>query len=150
MTLSYYSTVLDHSAADVWAVIRDFGHYAWAGVRGDTIVEDGKSGDAVGAVRSVRTADRHIRQRLLAHSDVERSYTYEFADSAPFPVRGYRATLRVTPVVDGGKAFVEWWASFDCAPDERERWITYFEKGGFAVWLSALRRHLDEASDDGL
>ena len=62
----YYSTVLERSADDVWAVIRDFGNYAWAGVSGETLIEDGELGDAVGAVRSVRTSERHIRQRLLS------------------------------------------------------------------------------------
>ena len=142
MAKSYYSTVLDRSADEVWAVIRDFGNYAWAGVAGETLVEEGKAGDAVGAVRSVRSPGRHIRQRLLAHSDIERCYSYEFAGSVPFPVADYRATLRVTPVVDGDKAFVEWWATFDCSPDERERWTAYFEKEGFAVWLRSLREQL--------
>jgi len=31
-------------------------------------------------------------------------------------VTGFQATLRVTPVVDGNRAFVEWWANFDCEP----------------------------------
>jgi hypothetical protein len=113
---------------------------AWVG--GETIIEHGRAGDAVGAVHRVRTSDRQIRQRLLAHSDLDRWYTYEFADSVPFPVRNYRATLRVTPVIDGGKAFVEWWATFDCTPEELERWTRYFEKEGFATWLAALRDHL--------
>ena len=127
----------------------DFGNYSWAGVVGETSIEDGKRGAAVGAVRSVRTADRHIRQRLLAHSDVERAYSYEFAGAIPFPVRNYRATLRVTPVVEGGRAFVEWWASFDCAPEELEHWAAYFEKDGFAVWLRSLREHVGEGFGRG-
>jgi hypothetical protein len=55
-------------------------------------------------------------------------------------VHGYQATIRVTPVVDGNRAFVEWWATFDCA--EPERWTTYFRDEGFARWLAALRREL--------
>ena len=149
MAKSYYSTVLEGSADAVWAVIRDFGNYAWAGASGETIIEEGRAGDAVGAVRSVRTADRHIRQRLVAHSDVERSYTYEFADNIPFPVRNYRATLCITPVIDGGKAFVEWWATFDCQPEELERWQRYFREDGFAIWLGALRRHFAVVATEG-
>ena len=74
MAKSYYSTVLDRSAEEVWDVIRDFGNYAWAGVTGETIIE--------------------------------------------------------------------WWATFDWSPDERERWTGYFENEGFAVWLRSLREHL--------
>jgi hypothetical protein len=32
MAEAFYSVVLDHPADAVWAMIRPFGHYAWAGV----------------------------------------------------------------------------------------------------------------------
>jgi hypothetical protein len=140
MAEAFYSIVLDHSAADVWSVIRPFGHYAWAGVRGTTIIEDGKASDQVGAVRRVELPGRTIRQLLLAHSDIERSYTYSFDGPPPQPVRDYVATLRVTPVVESGQAFVEWRAKFDCLDAaETDTWIQHFEKKGFAIWLAALR-----------
>jgi hypothetical protein len=142
MARSYYSTVLGHAAADIWAVIRPFDHYAWAGVTGSTIIEDGKAGDQVGAIRRVSLVDTAIRQVLLAHSDPDRSYSYAFCGAPPFPVRNYTATIRVTPVIETNQAFVEWWASFDCAVEEQERWTRYFEKEGFAKWLAALRRFM--------
>jgi hypothetical protein len=40
--------------------------------------------------------------------------------------------------------FVDWRASFDCAPEDRERWLEQFERKGFAVWLDALRRFMDD------
>ena len=142
MARSYTSVVLDHTADEVWAVIRPFDHYAWAGVQGTTVIEDGRAGDAVGAVRRVSVGEKVLRQKLLAHSDVERSYTYAFCDAPPFPVRNYVATLRVTPVTESGQAFVDWWASFDCAAEELEHWTRYFEKDGFATWLAALRQFM--------
>jgi hypothetical protein len=157
MARAYTSVVLDHTADQVWAVIRPFDHYAWAGVQGETFIEEGKAGDQVGAVRRVEMPDRVLRQQLLAHSDAERSYTYCFYDPPPFPVRHYTATIRVTPVTEpvteaqatsatrspaSSQAFVEWWASFDCAEGELERWTQFFEKQGFAVWLGALRRFM--------
>ena len=147
MAKSYFSMVLNHSAEDVWKVIRPFDHYAWAGVPGETTIEEGKAGDQVGAVRRVGTADRTIRQKLLAHSDLERSYTYSLCDPPPFPVRNYVATIRVAPVADERKAFVEWWATFDCAAEEYERWTSYFEKQGFARWLAALRDFMEGRCD---
>ena len=51
MARSYYSVMLYHPADEVWAVIRPFDHYAWAGVESETIIEHGKAGDQVGAVR---------------------------------------------------------------------------------------------------
>jgi len=142
MARSYYSLVLEDSADAVWSVIRPFEHYAWAGVQSETVIEDGKRGDQVGAVRRVTVGARVLRQRLRAHSDLERSYSYEFAEAPPFPVCNYLATLRVTSVVETGGAFVEWWANFDCATDELDRWTTHFEQQGFAVWLAALREFM--------
>jgi Polyketide cyclase / dehydrase and lipid transport len=143
MARAYYSVVLDHPADEVWRVIRRFDHYAWAGVEGETIIEVGKAGDQVGAVRRVALPDRAIRQKLLAHSDIERSYTYLFCEPAPVP--NYVATIRVAPVVESHKAFVEWQASFDCAEEERERWVEHFEQNGFAVWLGALAKFMANA-----
>jgi len=142
MAKSYYSIVLDHTAEEIWAAIRPFDHYAWAGVPSQTTIEDGKRGDQVGAVRRVTMGEKVLRQQLLAHSDLERSYSYEFRDAAPFPVRNYLATLRVTPVVATAQAFIEWWATFDCAAAEVEHWIAHFENNGFAVWLGALREFM--------
>jgi hypothetical protein len=143
MAEAFYSYVLDHPAEAVWAVIRPFGQYEWAGVDAETTIEDGKADDQVGAVRHVVMPGRAIRQKLLAHSDIERSYTYSFLE--PAPVRNYVATIRVTPVAETGQAFVDWRATFDCAPEERERWIEQFEAKGFAVWLAALRRFMAQS-----
>src|SRR5262245_39704183 len=112
MAKSYYSTISEHSADEVWNVIGDFNNYpVWVDGAGESEIESGKSGDSVGAVRNVLYEGRRIRQRLLAMSDVESSQTYEFAGAASVPVQDYRATLRVTQVVDGNRAFVEWWAT---------------------------------------
>jgi hypothetical protein len=145
MAKSYYSIVLNRSADDVWSVIRPFDHYAWAGVEGQTTIEDGKRGDQISAVRRVDLGSRVIRQVLLAHSDTERSYTYAFAGEIPFPVENYEATIRVKPVVETGDAFVEWWATFDCKDaGEVGKWTRYFEQDGFGKWLGALRAFMAE------
>ena len=142
MARSYFSIVLEHGADQVWQVIRPFDHYAWAGVGIDAVIEDGKAGDQVGAVRRVQLPDKKvIRQRLLAHSDISRSYTYAFCDGAPFPVRNYEATIRVSPVTESGAAFVEWSATFDCG-EECEHWTNHFEKESFAKWLGSLRNFM--------
>jgi hypothetical protein len=86
MAKAYYSVMLYHPPQEVWAVIRPFDHYAWAGVESETIIEQGKAGDQVGAVRRVISAGHVIRQVLLAHSDIDRSYTYGFCGAPPFPV----------------------------------------------------------------
>jgi hypothetical protein len=142
MAQSYYSTVFEQSADDVWCVIRDFNNYPiWVDGAGTSHIEDGKTGDTVGAVREVMYQDTRRRQRLLALSDVERAQSYEFAGDTPLPVQNFRASIRVTPIVDGNRAFVEWWATFDCELERREERIAFF-RDAFAGWLESLRRHL--------
>ena len=139
MAKAYYSTVFEQKAADIWKIIRDFNNYP-VGVAGagESEIEDGKSGDTIGAVRNVLYRERRIRQRLLAQSDVERSQTYEFAGAPTLPVTGFQATLRVTPVIDGDRAFVEWWATFDCEVASRDE-LTGTLRGSFEKWLESLR-----------
>ena len=142
MAEAYYSTVFEHSAEGVWRVIRDFNNYpVWVDRAGESEIEEGKTGEAVGAVRNVLYDGLRLRQRLLALSDVERAQTYAFAEEAAAPVANYRATLRVTPIIDGDRAFVEWWASFDCEPSSVPARCDFF-RDAFAGWLGSLRRHL--------
>ena len=144
MAKAYYSVVLDHPADQVWAAIRRFDRYAWAGVESETRIEEDRAGDQVGAVRRIVLVDGAVRRQMLrAHSDVERSYSYTLCDPPYLPVQDFLATIRVTPVVETNQAFVEWGATFDCAAEERRRWVYWFETQGFAVWLAALRRYMD-------
>ena len=143
MTTSYCSTVLQHPADRVWAVLRDFNGLAtwFSGAVSESHIEDGLSGLTIGAVRSFQMGDSRIRERLRALSDIDRSYSYEFCEPAPFPVTGYLATVKVTPVSDAGHALVEWWADFDCAPDERGHWKGFFAGEVFAPALGGLREY---------
>ncbi len=146
MACAYYSTVFTQSADEIWNVIRDFNNYpVWVDGSGESEIEHGKSGDAVGAVRNVLYQGKRIRQTLLALSDIDRAQTYAFCGEAPMPVRDYRATLRVAPVTDGGRGFVEWSATFDCLPERQDEWVLFFADA-FGRWLESLRRHLDGRS----
>ena len=143
MAKAYYSTVFEQPAQDIWKIIRDFNNYpVWVGGAGESRIEDGKSGDTVGAIRNVLYQEQRIRQRLLAQSDVERSQTYEFCDAPTLPVTGFRATLRVTPVVDRDRAFVEWWADFDCEPVQIAE-FTETLRFRFGKWLESLRQTME-------
>jgi hypothetical protein len=143
MAKSYYSTVFEQSADEVWRVIRDFNNYPiWVDGAGESEIEGGRSGDAVGAVRNVLYNGNRRRQKLLALSDIERSQVYAFDGAAPMPVWNFQATIRVTPVVDGDRAFVEWFASFDCGAEDYDERVAFF-RDAFAGWLGSLRRHLD-------
>ena len=150
MAKAYFSTVLDRPAEAVWALVRDFNDYPrYIDGVDQSVIEDKKSGDSVGAVRSFRYGGEWIRQRLVALSDADRSFTYAgfepfrfpSTDGTPNPLTpiDYVGTLRVTPVVDGDRAFVEWWLTFDCLPDERERWNSFLVNA-ISQWVASLER----------
>ena len=136
--------MIDAPADAVWARIRDFNGLAdWhPEVIATSEIEDGKAGDPVGGVRSFTLQDgTHLREKLLAHSDETRSYTYDF-QKTPFDVDNYRATIRVTPVTDGNAAFVEWWTTFDCDRDQQEHWTGFFANEIFQDGFDALKKRM--------
>lgn len=53
MANSYFSTVFEQSASQVWSAIRDFGEYQWAGTEYQARIDGGRPGDAVGSVRII-------------------------------------------------------------------------------------------------
>jgi hypothetical protein len=132
------------SADLVWATIRDFNALPkWHPDIAESEVEDGRSADSVGCVRNFVLRDgRRIREKLLALSDKDRSYTYDF-QTWPFPVTNYEATIRVTPVDNPGGAFVEWWATFDSDLDVQQQLIGGFRDGVFTKGLAALKAALE-------
>ncbi len=140
MAKAYYSTVFDASAAEVWQIVRDFNNYpVWVDGAGTSEIEAGKSGDTVGAVRRVLYQGRTIRQRLVAQSDRDRTQVYEFVGPVYRPISDFQGTIRITPIVDGDRSFVEWWATFDSEPDRRDEQISSLQTA-FATWLGSLRR----------
>ena len=58
---------------------------------------------------------------------------------------GFEATLRVTPVIDGDRSFVEWWANFDCEATRRDELIEIL-RGWFEKWLQSLRESMGSPS----
>lgn len=101
----------------------------------------GRKGRGPGERRSELHADRrtHLREQLLEHSDLQRSYTYDF-QKTPFDVDNYCATIRVTPVSDGNRSFVEWWTTFDCDRDQQAHWTDFFANQVFQGGFEALKQ----------
>ena len=79
-----------------------------------------------------------VAERLLTLDDAGRSYTYEFTDAGPFPVRSYRSTISVAPVTATGQAFVEWSAWFDADAGDEAQLTTTFADVVFAAGIAAL------------
>ena len=86
MITAFYSTVLDHPLDRVWALVRDFNNYPRYidGVI-ESVIEDYKRGDEVGAVRRFNYQGNWIRQRLVRHSDEQHLLTYAGIDPLAFP-----------------------------------------------------------------
>lgn len=151
MHKAYYSSVLNHPVDEVWSLIGDFNNYPRyiEGVT-ESVIEDDKCGDEVGAVRRFRYAGEWMRQRLAAHSDTDRSFTYAGMEQFHFPAKegagipapvDYEGTLRLAPIVDGDRTFVEWSVAFEGSPNEAAQWTALLLEL-IPQWVGSLRRTL--------
>ena len=137
----YTSSVIDASADTVWSRIRDFNALPeWHPAIVDSRIENGQPSDRVGCIRHFHTREGEtFREKLLALSDYEYSCTYEILES-PMDVEHYVATIKLTPVTDGGRCFAEWSAEFDCAPDRERELGARIGQGVFQAGFDALKR----------
>jgi hypothetical protein len=55
-------------------------------------------------------------------------------------VENYVATLRLTPVTDGQRTFLEWTAEFDCAPEREAELVSNIATAVFQGGFDALKR----------
>ena len=138
----FVSSVLDAPVDRVWARIRDFNALPrWHPRIAESQIEDGLPSDKVGCVRSFRlqNGDR-IRERLLGLSDHDLFCTYAILES-PMPLENYVATIRLTPISDGDRTFIEWTAEFDCAPEAEDELVTGIGRDVFQGGFDSLKRH---------
>lgn len=142
----YVSAVINAPAARVWERVRDFnGMPRWHPRIRESRIENGEPADRIGCVRDFRlqNGDR-LREKLLGLSDYDMFQTYSILES-PMPLTDYIATLRVTPVTDGDRAFVEWTAEFECAEDAAAGLTTGIGGDVFQGGFDALKRHFGSA-----
>lgn len=142
MVQVYASSVIDASADNVWSRIRDFnGMPLWHPAIANSRIENSQPPDRVGCIRHFHLRDGGaIRERLLALSDYDYSCSYEILES-PMGVERYVATLKLTPVTDGGRCFAEWSAEFECAPGREQELSELIGGGVFQGGFDALKRH---------
>jgi Polyketide cyclase / dehydrase and lipid transport len=141
MARVYVSSVINAPAAKVWARVRDFnGLPNWHPRIADSRIENGEPADKVGCIRNftLRSGDK-LREQLLGLSDFDMFCTYAILDS-PMPLTNYVATLRLTPITDQERTFVEWSADFDCAPDKEAELVGGIGTGVFQGGFDALKR----------
>jgi hypothetical protein len=138
----FASSVIDAPAARVWERVRDFnGLPRWHPRIRESRIENGEPPDKVGCVRdfNLQNGDR-IRERLLGLSDYDMFCTYTILES-PMPLTGYIATLRLTPVSDGNRTFIEWTAEFECEDGVADELATGIGTNVFQAGFDALKRH---------
>jgi hypothetical protein len=142
MVRIYVSSVVEASADNVWARIRDFNALPlWHPAIADSRIENQEPSDRVGCIRHFHTRDGGlIRERLLALSDYDYSCTYEILES-PMGVTNYVATLELTPVTDGTRSFIEWSAEFECDEGRENELTQLIGQGVFQAGFDALKRH---------
>jgi hypothetical protein len=138
----FVSSVITAPAAEVWQRVRDFNALPrWHPRIRESRIEEGLPSDKVGCVRDFRlqNGDR-IREKLLGLSDYDMFCTYAILES-PMPLTDYVATLRLTPITDGERTFVEWTAEFECAEDVAEDLVNGIGSDVFQSGFDALKRH---------
>ncbi|WP_108883194.1 SRPBCC family protein [Anderseniella sp. Alg231-50] len=142
MARVYVSSVIAAPATKVWERVRDFnGLPRWHPRIADSQIENGEPSDKVGCIRNFRLQNGdQIREQLLALSDYDTFCTYSILES-PMPIENYVATLRLTPVSDGDRCFVEWSAEFDCSPDVEADVSNGIATNVFQGGFDALKRH---------
>jgi len=95
--------------ADVlWRLVASFGDTSWmpAGTRATVV------GAGPGMERRIAAGpDRVITERLESLDEASRTLTYTIPENVPFPVKDYRATMRVRAKGSGSE--LDWSASFE-------------------------------------
>jgi Polyketide cyclase / dehydrase and lipid transport len=141
MARVYISSIIDAPATKVWEKVRDFNALPrWHPRIRESRIENGEPSDKVGCIRDfhLQNGDR-IRERLLGLSDYDMFCTYAILES-PMPLTDYIATLRLTPVTDGDKTFIEWTAEFECAPEAAADLVTGIGTNVFQAGFDSLKR----------
>ncbi len=142
MARVYVSSIIGAPAAEVWQRVRDFnGLPRWHPRIADSRIEDAWPPDQVGCVRNFRLQNGdQIRERLLGLSDYDMFCTYAILES-PMSLEDYVATLRLTPVTDGDRCFIEWSAEFSCAVEVEADLVSGIGRDVFQTGFDALKRH---------
>lgn len=142
MAESYASVIVAVPSDRVWPVLRDFGSLPWWHPGIDAcVLESDRPPTELGCVRALTLADgANVRERLTAMDDSAGSYSYEMLHG-PFPIRTYRATMRLAPVTATDETFVEWYAHYDAEEADEANLDHVFASDVFAAGLAGLSRY---------
>jgi hypothetical protein len=141
MAKVYRSTVLGAPAERIWRDLRDFNGLAnWHPSIVSSRIEKGHPADKVGCVRTYQLKDgAQVREKLLSLSDFDYTFTYAILDS-PLALTDHVATVRLFPVTEGNRCFVEWTAEFECEPDQAAELADTIGERIFQTGFDALKK----------
>ena len=141
MAKVYRSTVLDAPADRLWRDLRDFNGLAnWHPNIVSSRIEKDHPADKVGCVRNYQLKNgTRVREKLLSLSDYDYSCTYAVLDS-PMDLSDYVSTLRLFPVTEGNRCFIEWSADFECPPDRTAGLVESIGDGIFQSGFDSLKK----------
>jgi NADPH2:quinone reductase len=141
------SVIVDAPIERVWEVLRDFnGHDSWHPTVSASLIEEGATGDTIGAVRDFRLVDgSRIREQLLALSDRETSFAYCILE-APVALRNYVAMVKLRPVTMEDRCLWEWSARFEPPASDKQRLTQLIERDIFEAGFRAIRSLLKGGS----
>jgi len=142
MARVFVSSVIPAETAKVWDRVRDFNAMPkWHPRIRDSRIEDALPGDKIGCIRNFHLQNGDmIREKLLGLSDYDYFFTYSMLEG-PMPLWDYMATLRLTPITDGGRTFAEWSAEFECDPTDESDLVNGIGTNVFMGGFDALKRH---------
>jgi Polyketide cyclase / dehydrase and lipid transport len=134
----FVSSVIDAPAEKVWATIRRFNAVAdWLPFVKSSPIQDGGDPTRVGCIRVLTQTDGDVfHEVLVALSDAERFYSYAFVTS-PVSVRNHRTTLRLLPITNGNRSYVEWSSRFEIDPEHEAQLVELMNRN-FFTGLRAL------------
>jgi len=143
MTQVYQSTIIHAPAGVVWAMVRDFNALPkWHSLITDSQIEDDMPSDQVGCIRHFTLQDgSRIRERLLALSDFDLSFSYSILES-PMALSNYIATMSLRPVTENDVTFIDWMAEFDCAENDESELVQSIGQDVFLAGFSSLKQAL--------
>ena len=139
----FVSSVIDASADQVWALVRDFNDLpSWHPLVDRSSIEGGRPSDAVGCIRSCHLTDgRRIREQLLSLSDYDLSFSYAIIESG-LDLENFVAELKLTPVTDGNRTFGQWSAEIETAPGKEQEMASFISCDVFQAGFDGLKKHL--------
>jgi len=122
MGKTYQTTIIDAPLEKVWEKVRNFHDFSWApNVVTSCIAVGDKKIDQIGAKRVL---NKVFHETLVEYSELNRSFKYSIDDGPPpvskNDVKEYYGSVRLLPVTDSDKCFIEWSSRWESKSNEAE------------------------------